>query len=188
MRLTLPNTGITGKQQDMTISGALRIASALVFVSFAAAGVAADESARPLDPVETLDLEAFRGKVVVVDFWASWCVPCRRSFPWLDEMQRKYGEQGLVVIGINEDDAAGDAEDFLRNYPVSFRIVRDRDGALARRFDLLAMPSSYVLDRDGEIAARHLGFKSARRDEYEETLRRLLQPAVAGGGVARPSE
>jgi cytochrome c biogenesis protein CcmG, thiol:disulfide interchange protein DsbE len=188
VRLTFPNIGITGKQRNMIFSRALRIASALLFVSFAAAGVASGESARLLDPVETLELESYRGKVVVVDFWASWCVPCRRSFPWLDEMQHKYGDEGLVVIGVNEDDAAGDAEDFLRDYPVSFRIVRDREGALARQFDLLAMPSSYVLDRNGEIAARHLGFKSARQEEYEETLRRLLRPAVAGGNGARLSE
>ena len=94
-------------------------------------------------------------------------------------MQRKYGGDGLVVIGVNEDNAAEEAAAFLKDVPVSFLIVRDTDGALAREFDLTAMPSSYVIGRDGELAVRHLGFKSAKQDEYEETLRRLLQPGIA---------
>jgi thiol-disulfide isomerase/thioredoxin len=141
-------------------------------------------SAATDDRIPLLDLEAYRGKVVVVDFWASWCEPCRRSFPWLDAMQRKYGEDGLIVIGVNEDNAAEDAAAFLKAVPVSFLIVRDEDGALAREFDLLAMPSSYVIGRDGELAIRHLGFKSAKSGEYEETLRHLLVPGMAGNGSA----
>jgi thiol-disulfide isomerase/thioredoxin len=123
-----------------------------------------------------IDLSEYRGKVVVVDFWASWCAPCRRSFPWLDSMQRKYGEDGLVVIGINEDNEPEDAEAFLNAFPVTFRIIADQDGKLAREFGLVAMPSSFVIGRDGELAVRHLGFKSAKENEYETTLRRLLGP------------
>jgi thiol-disulfide isomerase/thioredoxin len=126
-----------------------------------------------------LDLADYRGKVVVVDFWASWCVPCRRSFPWLEEMQRKYVDEGLVVIGINEDNVAEDAAAFLRSFPVSFRIVDDRNGDLARDFDLIAMPSTYVIDRNGEIVTRHLGFRIGLQDEYEATLLKLLGSAVA---------
>jgi thiol-disulfide isomerase/thioredoxin len=128
---------------------------------------------------DTLDLTAYRGKVVVVDFWASWCVPCRRSFPWLDDMQRKYGGDGLVIIGVNEDNDTEDAQAFLQAFPVSFRIVDDHEGAVARGFDLVAMPSSYVFGRDGGLAVRHLGFKTAKQHEYEAVLRRLLDPAVA---------
>lgn len=129
--------------------------------------------------LQALDLTEHAGQVVVVDFWASWCVPCRRSLPWLDEMQQKYADDGLVVIGVNEDDIAEDAEAFLRAYPVRFRIVADRDGELARKFDLIAMPSSYLIGRNGEIAARHLGFRTGKKDEYEATLRRLLEEPVA---------
>ncbi len=121
-----------------------------------------------------IDLDDYQGKVVVVDFWASWCVPCRRSFPWLDEMQSKYGEQGLVVIGVNMDADPSEAESFLQEFPVRFRIVRDTDGTLARSYDVIAMPSSYVIDRSGNIAARHLGFKTARLHEYEATLLAVL--------------
>lgn len=130
-----------------------------------------------------LDLSDYRGKVVVVDFWASWCAPCRRSFPWLETMQKRYADQGLVVIGINEDNAPQDAAAFLEQVPVSFRIINDPEGKIARQFELIAMPSTYVFGRDGEIAERHLGFKVARQAEYEAVLRELL----AGAPVAQDS-
>jgi cytochrome c biogenesis protein CcmG/thiol:disulfide interchange protein DsbE len=125
-----------------------------------------------------VDLEKYRGKVVVLDFWASWCVPCRRSFPWLNEMNEKYGPNGLVILGVNMDADQADAESFLKEYPVDFRIIRDPDGELARQYEVIAMPSSYVIDRNGQIAARHLGFKVAKLQEYEDTLKRVLD---AGG-------
>jgi thiol-disulfide isomerase/thioredoxin len=121
-----------------------------------------------------LDLADYRGQVVVVDFWASWCVPCRRSFPWLNEMQAKYADDGLVVIGVNVDANADDARAFLAEFPVDFRIVEDSAGELARSFDVIAMPSSYIIDRDGEIVERHLGFKVKRKDEYEQTIQQTL--------------
>jgi len=122
-----------------------------------------------------LNLEDYRGKVVIVDFWASWCVPCRRSFPWLDEMQKKYAADGLVVVGVNMDADQVDANNFLQAHPVDFRIVQDSEGILARRYDVIAMPSSYVIDRSGEIVVRHLGFKVARQQEYEATLLSVLR-------------
>jgi thiol-disulfide isomerase/thioredoxin len=156
-----------------TISGILLLCLFAAALWLPPRAVVADERA------QLLDLDEYRGKVIVIDFWASWCVPCRRSFPWLDEMQSRYADDGLVVIGVNEDDVAEDAEAFLRSFPVGFRILADRDGELARRFDLLAMPSTYVIDRNGEVAVRHLGFRSSLKDEYEATLKRLLDPAVA---------
>jgi cytochrome c biogenesis protein CcmG/thiol:disulfide interchange protein DsbE len=116
------------------------------------------------------DLTEFRGKVVVLDFWASWCVPCRRSFPWMNSMQEKYGSDGLVFVGVNMDSDLAEAAAFLEEYPAQFRIVNDPDGELAREYDVIAMPSSYVFDRNGELVTRHLGFKVKRQDEYEAVL------------------
>jgi thiol-disulfide isomerase/thioredoxin len=121
-----------------------------------------------------LDLSAHQGKVVIVDFWASWCVPCRRSFPWMNAMQAKYADQGLVIIAVNMDADGNEAADFLREYPADFEIVYDPDGELAREYDVIAMPSSYVFDRQGKQIARHLGFKVSKQDEYESTLAEAL--------------
>lgn len=124
---------------------------------------------------ESLDLSQYRGKVVLLDFWASWCVPCRRSFPWMNEMQRKYGDSGLIIIGVNMDAEAGAAQAFLNDYPAEFTIISDPDGELAREYGVIAMPSSYVIDRDGELATRHLGFKVKKQDEYESILLETLR-------------
>jgi len=122
-----------------------------------------------------IDLAEHEGKVVVVDFWASWCVPCRRSFPWLNAMQKRYADDGLVIIGVNVDNDEQDARGFLRDYPPQFRIAWDRDKSLARRFEVIAMPSSYVIGRDGDILATHLGFKVKKQDDYEAAIRQALQ-------------
>ena len=117
-----------------------------------------------------LQLDQYRGNVVVVDFWASWCVPCRRSFPWMNAMQAKYGDQGLVIVAVNVDRDRAAAEEFLAELPANFRIHYDNDASVAEAFGVEAMPSSYVIDRNGEIIARHLGFKVRKQDEYEAIL------------------
>lgn len=122
-----------------------------------------------------LDLSEYRGKVIVVDFWASWCVPCRRSFPWLNAMSEKYAEDGLVVIGVNVDQEAGSAAEFLQKYPANFEIEYDQSGSLARKFGVQAMPSSFVIGRDGQTKAHHLGFKVKRQDEYEAAIVAALE-------------
>ena len=122
-----------------------------------------------------LDLAQFEGKVVVVDFWASWCVPCRRSFPWLNEMNRKYAGEGLVIVGVNLDEERGEADAFLEEFPADFMIYFDESKDLAHEFDVIAMPSSYLIGRDGEIVKRHFGFKVKQQDEYEAAIIAALE-------------
>jgi cytochrome c biogenesis protein CcmG/thiol:disulfide interchange protein DsbE len=117
----------------------------------------------------------YKGKVVVVDFWASWCVPCRRSFPWMNEMHSRYENDGLVIIGVNVDRRSEDAAAFLAKYPAKFDVAYDPDGALAKKYGVEVMPSSIIFDRGGEVIHRHSGFKVKRQSEYEATIRTALE-------------
>lgn len=123
---------------------------------------------------DKLDLDQYAGKVVVIDFWASWCVPCRRSFPWLNQMHSRYEADGLVILGINVDRDANNAAVFLEKYPAMFPIIYDAEGELPRTYDIQVMPSSVIIGRDGNIVGQHSGFKVKRQLEYEETLRTAL--------------
>jgi thiol-disulfide isomerase/thioredoxin len=116
------------------------------------------------------ELKKYEGQVVVLDFWASWCAPCRRSFPWLNAMHAKYSSQGLVIIGVNVDNDPAAAATFLEEFPAEFQIYYDTDAVLARQYDIQGMPSSVVIGRDGEIADTHIGFKVKRQNEYEAIL------------------
>jgi len=119
---------------------------------------------------EALDIAQYDGKVVVLDFWASWCVPCRRSFPWWNTMHARYADEGLIIIGVNLDNDLQDAAKFLDEYSADFKIHYDQDKVLAKQHGVQAMPSTYILGRDGELLARHFGFKVKQQEEYEAVL------------------
>ena len=125
----------------------------------------------------TFDLSEFHGKVVVLDFWSSWCVPCRRSFPWMSAMQEKYVDDGLLIIAVNVDTDPAAASAFLEEYPAQFRIIYDPDAKLAREYGVVAMPSSYIFDRSRALITRHMGFKVKKQDEYEAILVEAWNPA-----------
>jgi thiol-disulfide isomerase/thioredoxin len=119
-------------------------------------------------------LGSLAGKVVWVDFWASWCVPCRRSFPWMNTMLEKYGEHGLQIVAVNLDQERAAATAFLEEVPAEFEVRFDADGTLAKRFEVQAMPSSYLLDAAGNVIERHLGFKMGDSEAYERAIAAAL--------------
>lgn len=124
-------------------------------------------------------LEPVQGKVIWVDFWASWCVPCRRSFPWMNAMHRKYGTEGLEIIAVNLDKERALADGFLAEVPAEFALRFDPAGSLAKEFKVQGMPSSYLLDADGNVLATHIGFKTADAPEYERAIQQALAAALA---------
>ena len=122
----------------------------------------------------TVSLQKYRNQVVFVDFWASWCVPCKYSFPWMNEMQERYGEDGFKVIGINVDKDKAMAQKFLELVPASFDIAYDPEGEVADLYSLKVMPSSYLIDRDGNLVHAHKGFKTSDGNRMEGMIRKLL--------------
>jgi cytochrome c biogenesis protein CcmG, thiol:disulfide interchange protein DsbE len=125
-----------------------------------------------------LELSAYRGKVVLLDFWASWCNPCRQSFPWMGTIAQEYAAQGLVVVAVNVDRERALADDFLHDNPAQFKIVYDPQGEVARQFQFKDMPTSYLIDRTGHIRFVHPGFYRERAGEYLSQIRTLLdEPA-----------
>lgn len=124
----------------------------------------------------TLQLAAHRGKVVYLDFWASWCAPCRRSFPWMNAMQDKHGAAGLVVLGVNVDQQRADADRFLAQVPARFAIAYDPQGTSPRLYAIRAMPSSVLIDREGRVVVVHAGFRDEERDELEAKIRAAMAP------------
>ncbi len=120
-------------------------------------------------------LASFRGNVTYVDFWASWCVPCRESMPWLDTAYKRHRAAGFAVVGINKDVAVADADRFLKRVVVSFPLVADARDAAARAFDVKAMPSGYLVDRKGVVRHVHRGFTAETASALEREIEALLK-------------
>lgn len=128
-------------------------------------------------------LAALVGRVVLVDFWASWCRPCEASFPVLDDLYRRRHGEGLEVLAINVDEERRDAERFLRTRPHEMPVFFDPKGRAPEAFRVEAMPSAYVLDRQGRIRFRHVGYTASSGSEYEREVQELL---VEEAPIANP--
>ncbi|WP_448212826.1 TlpA disulfide reductase family protein [Colwellia sp. MEBiC06753] len=115
-----------------------------------------------------------KGNVVYLDFWASWCIPCRQSFPWMSEVQAKYQQQGFKVITVNLDADKANADEFLAQLSSDLTVIYDAKGLIARAYKLKGMPSSIVFDRQGQIVARHTGFNQEKKVKYQQHIEQLL--------------
>ena len=124
----------------------------------------------------TIESDSLRGRVLFVDFWASWCVPCRSSFPWLAHLQERFGEKGLSIVAIDLDQERKPADAFLAKYPAPFRVAFDPQGKTAEAFHVEAMPSSFLIGRDGRVLERHAGFDPKKAAEVEERIAKELAP------------
>ena len=122
-----------------------------------------------------LSLKHYKGQVVYLDFWASWCKPCLKSFPFMEQLKQKYASRGLVVIAVGLDENPQDLMAFLeRAEPASFVVAHNGNGDIASRYDVQVMPSTYLIGRDGKIKLRHLGFDT--RDQ--EKIQKLIESSL----------
>lgn len=124
---------------------------------------------------QNIHFQDYAGKVILLDFWASWCGPCRQSFPWMNDMQAKYADQGLEIIAINLDSDPTAAQEFLAEVPASFVLGFDPEGNSAEQMQVEAMPMSYLIDRAGQIRFRLMGFNSDKKSEHEAHIQTLLK-------------
>lgn len=143
-----------------------------------AAGTRGDRPAAPDFTLPTssgtASLHDFRGKVVLVDFWASWCMPCRQSFPWMSSMLEKYSAQGLAIVAVNLDKEGEAADTFLEQFPARFVVAFDPAGKTAEAFHVEAMPSSFIVSRTGRVVYAHQGFELAKAQTVEDQIKEAL--------------
>jgi peroxiredoxin len=172
MRTTLPPALIR----------AARFAAAIVLVLGANTAVPAIAplSAAPDFTLHTMNgpnlrLQEQRGRVVMVNFWATWCGPCRQEMPQLNRLYEKYHAAGFVLLGVNVDDDTRKAAEVAGKLGVTFPVLLDTDKTVSKLYDLSTMPSTVIIDRDGKIRYVHRGYLTGYEDNYEKQIRELLK-------------
>lgn len=155
-------------------AGALAVTS-LGITSAGAGASMAPSFALPSRSGDTVSLAQLKGKVVMLNFWASWCGPCRQEMPLLEQMHKRYSALGFTLVGVNVDANSKDAEDWLSKTPVSFPVLFDRESKVSKLYDVSAMPSTVFIDRQGNVRYLHRGYKAGDEGEYLNQIRALLK-------------
>lgn len=127
-----------------------------------------------LDGTGTVDFNSLPGRYIYLDFWASWCAPCKESFAFLNSIKTRFSPKDITVIGINEDKNPNDAAVFLKNNPANFIVVSDKDSACAKAMKLQGMPSMYIITKEGNIVDMHRGFRPSDVETISDEIHRLL--------------
>jgi peroxiredoxin len=122
-----------------------------------------------------VSLAQYQGQVVMINFWASWCGPCRQEMPLLESIYKKYNKLGFTMIGVNVEPDSKAADDWLKATPVSFPILYDRDSKVSKLYDVQGMPSTVIIDRTGKLRVLHRGYKPGDENEYLDSIRALIR-------------
>ena len=163
-------------------AGALRLLACAVFAAVAgtASSAIAPATAAPDFTLHSiggpnLRLKEQRGRVVMVNFWATWCGPCRQEMPQLNRLYEKYKGSGFVLLGVNVDDDVSKAAEVASKLGVTFPVLLDTDKSVSKLYDLSTMPSTVIIDRDGKVRYVHRGYLTGYEDNYEKQIRELLR-------------
>jgi len=165
----------------MTRVGKLLKACALAGVLATTVSLAGDGSGPAADfrldarGGKQVGLKDLKGKVVMINFWATWCGPCRQEMPLLEQMHKKYGPMGFTMVGINVEEDSSGAEAWLAKTPVSFPILFDRQNAVSKLYNVSGMPSSVLIDRKGQVRYLHRGYKAGDENIYLDNIRALVK-------------
>jgi peroxiredoxin len=120
-------------------------------------------------------LDQFKGQVVMLNFWASWCGPCRQEFPLLDDIYKKYNKLGFIMIGVNVEPDSKAANDWLKQTPVTFPILYDTDSKVSKLYGVAGMPSTVIVDRKGTVRMIHRGYQPGDEQQYLTSIRTLVR-------------
>ena len=140
---------------------------------------AKDFSLKGIDGKE-YKLSNFKGKVVVLDFWATWCPSCRESLLFFEDLHKKYKDNGLVVVGISVDISEGAVKKFVESKGLTYLILLDKENLVSDLYNVFSIPTTLIIDQKGNIVARKVGFSKAHAQYYEETVRKLLGEKCEG--------
>jgi peroxiredoxin len=159
-----------------------RIATIIAAAALTVPALAADPTGAPA-PQFTLtarsgadvSLGQYKGQVVMLNFWASWCGPCRQEMPLLDSIYTKYKRMGFTLIGVNVEPDSKSANDWLKQTPVSFPILYDKESKVSKMYDVEGMPSTVIIDRAGKVRVLHRGYKPGDENEYLDSIRTLVR-------------
>lgn len=124
---------------------------------------------------QSFDPAQYAGKVVLVDFWATWCPPCLKSMPFFNNLYNEYSENGLEIVAINVDEDTQAAQQFLKDHPVDYPMAFDPNGECPKTYNVSAMPSSYLLDKSGTVHKIHLGYRDSDQSILREQIIQLLK-------------
>ncbi len=124
---------------------------------------------------QDVSLSQYRGQVVMINFWASWCGPCRQEMPLLESIYKKYNKMGFTMLGVNVEPDSNAANEWLKATPVSFPILYDRDSKVSKLYDVAGMPSTVIIDRTGKLRMLHRGYKPGDENEYLDSIRTLIR-------------
>lgn len=127
------------------------------------------------DSGTNLRLSEYRGEVVMINFWASWCAPCRQEMPLLEELYTEYQPLGFTILGVNVEEDSSQARKLLAELPVSFPVLFDNQSTVSKLYNVVAMPSTVLVDRDGNVRYLHHGYKPGYEESYQQQVRALIR-------------
>ena len=158
----------------LAIVGLSAVLLSAPLVAGEASGPAVDFSL-PSRGGQPVSLSALRGQVVLINFWATWCGPCRKEMPLLEQIQKKYAPLGFTMLGINVEEDTTQMEAFLGDVPVTFPVLLDPANRVSKLYDVAAMPSTVIVDRKGNIRFIHQGYQPGDENRYQDVIRQLIR-------------
>jgi len=160
--------------KPILVVAAMLFAAGQIQAASTAAGPAPDFTLKS-NSGKNIKLSELRGQVVMINFWASWCGPCRQEMPLLDQLYQRYQPMGFTLLGVNVEEDSGAADKILKEIPVSFPVLYDNKSKVSESYQVQAMPSTFLIDRDGKLRYLHKGYRPGTEEDYQKQIRELIR-------------